>query len=201
MGEKDLNNINITYLIPTENLEELENKNLTKGIKSNIISLEKISEIEKNNKILQEIIVDIQNIDEVNNNLENILDNEYQINSANMVYQEKLVIQPDVEMKIEENLPTEIEGKNVESQKIQTNLTDGKKITNICENIDLKMDFEIIDKKEKIENYFETEENKNELNFIKEKILILEDKFSEYLKQYEKEWELPTTRLEWVKLL
>ena len=74
-------------------------------------------------------------------------------------------------------------------------------ITNICENIDLKMDFEIIDKKEKIENYFETEENKNELNFIKEKILILEDKFSEYLKQYEKEWELPTTRLEWVKLL
>lgn len=200
MDEKDLNNININSLIPTENLEELENKNLTKGIKSNIISLEKISEIEKNNKILQEIIVDIQNIDELNNNLENILDNEYQINSANMVYQEKLVIQPDVEMNIEENLPTEIQGKNVESQKIQTNLTDGKKIQNICENIDLKMDIEIIDKKDKIENYFETEENKNELNFIKEKILILEDKFSEYLKQYEKEWELPTTRLEWVKI-
>ncbi len=37
-----------------------------------------------------------------------------------------------------------------------------------------------------------------ELIPIKDKIILMEEKFSEYLKQYEKEWDSPIKRIEWV---
>jgi hypothetical protein len=200
-----------------------EDKQVEK-IEANPNIAENINEYEKQTKMLNEIMEDIQNIDNVKNNLDNILENEAHMDlvqeefiNENSLQQIKVI----ANKKIEEN-KTNIEhfGEKFETQivcKAPINEGNTKSINdkldqefnskldnynfhekNQKENENKKINMDIVEEnKEKAEESYKEKEIED-LSALKSKLLAMEEKFSEYLKQYEKEWDSPAKRVEWV---
>jgi hypothetical protein len=185
-------NININKISSIPKIKEIEQENIINNTDKmndfvqekekkiekvhDMQNFEKMKEIEKQNKIINEIFVDIQNIDSNMNNLENILENEDQINMIsddNDPLAELEKVLPNINI-IENKTNDDLKNENVE-EKLQ------KKENEDIKNNDLHHNDSLYD-----------------LCLLKEKLLMLEEKFSEYLKQYEKEWESPTKRTQWV---
>lgn len=194
--EEDKNKIE-EEIIRTEKILNVENKDFEKTELINH-NIDQINEIENQNKILNEIMDDIQNIDDINNNLDNILENEAHIellndnyipildrNSGNLQFKRS-----------EENKSCDIqmilESDNFNEDNKQAII--GQLNQECKSNLDNFKDEENINERSQ-ENY---EEDLDNLRYLKNRLLAMEEKFSEYLKQYEKEWDSPSKRIQWV---
>jgi len=200
-----------------------KNKNIkyeTQNNKNNKYDSNTINEIEQQNMILNEIIDDIQNIDSQDNNLDNILENEAQLdlidNDIIDISELKKIVH---DKKIEEYKDIN-ENKNVISNNLNKDIINNSSdeiinkanFYNFSQELNQKSNESLITKNIKKQNiYLINEEEKVdeidkdrykkemvELIPIKDKIILMEEKFSEYLKQYEKEWDSPIKRIEWV---
>lgn len=157
-----------------EDINEIDNNNKDLEMKIEENNEEKkihksIEDIEKQNKLLQ-IFVDIENINHNENDLENILENENNLENIQIL------------MPIEDN---ENDKKKVEENFNENKISKNEKTE---KNINMEIDFDI--------NFVEKKENK--LDLIKNNLLILEDKITNYMKNYEKEWESLEIRQKWV---
>lgn len=219
--ELEFNNENKIDLEPEKaNTAVNAEDNQLEKAEANLNSIENINEFEKQNKMLNEIIDDIQDIDNVKNSLDNILENEAQLDLIQDEYvnvnNQKFI----VDKKLEENKTNNdtAEEKNVNKQIVseaEANEGNRKSLNdNINEEFNMKLDnYKDSVNKEKNENTdidMHMEENieivkeddkrkeLEDLKELKDKLLAMEEKFSEYLKQYEKEWDSPLKRIEWV---
>lgn len=226
--ENQVNN-HVIQEVDKENQQVSSENNIAKNQKEKLAGenldsvnfIENITELEKQNKILNEIFVDIQNIDDVNNNnLENILENGDQINVIPSDYLPLAKVEPIILNNKKEEADTPNEEKQMliedvnqieridkfnnekipvaqpeqEEEKIKdaSNNQVSDKIDNNKMEIDDNLDLQNED------NNYDIQFDDKELILIRDKILLMEEKFSEYLRQYEKEWEIHSTRKEWV---
>ena len=182
LEEKNINNKDNNIEMKIENNKnnqenENENENEEKKENKNI----EANDIEKQNKLLSDIFknIDIENINHNENNLENILENE------NNPIPEILMPIDDYVIDNKNNLDSNFTNEIININKVEEN-----NLKPIIEAADIAIDI--------TENTEEGKEDK--LNLIKDNLFILEEKVTNYMKNYDKEWESLDIREKWVNI-
>jgi hypothetical protein len=197
-----------------KNIEDnLLNKNNDKG---NIKDIETEDiDIEKQNKFLCDIFVDIdiENFNTNENNLENILENENNFQNINIPdilipisknkieYNEEIINNyndnnNDNENENEKNININ-NNNNIQdnlNKKVITNFNEIPENQNQKKSLNNQLDIAI----NIIENEIIEEKKEDKFYLIKNNLFILEEKVSNYMKNFEKEWETLEIRQKWV---
>jgi len=231
--EATIENINAQEpKIPTTAINAEENQAEKTESNTNNISnnnrIENIHIFEKQNKMLNEIMNDIQNIDNIKNNLDNILENEAHMDLINIDNMHEDFDDPrrhqsvPSDRKIEENqnqsnvklavkleadFATKAQGCGEEENSKSVNYKPDQEFDSKMENYKnenteekMQIDYENTEQQRQ-EKLLESDKDFEALCGLKDKLLAMEEKFSEYLKQYEKEWDSPVKRVEWVIII